>query len=126
MISLEDPEIEKIKMRRALIRLLIIEILGDDAARKVDCLADKLRDTFGDKKVKILRPSHMVDVKIFNLDESLLGVAVALAKVGDVREVNIRVDRIRCGFGVTTVRCPLSCAQRVAERSRHWNGHCSE
>jgi len=86
-------------------------------------LANRLRETLADLKVRVSRPSRMTELRIVGLDDSITqaDVALAIGKIGDASWLDVKISNIRRtgrGMGAMWARCPLEAAIKVAERGR--------
>lgn len=118
--------IPETRTRRAFTGGLIIKIPGEEKIKKADLLAERLRSVFREQNVRILRSVKQAEVRIVNLDESVEAddIVAEFAKLSGTQEEDIKVAPIRfgrSGFGSTVVRCPVECANRMADRCR-WGG----
>lgn len=105
-IKLEDLGIEYIRPKIAVTGAVILEIPGEAGTSKVDGLASKLREVFGEDKARVTRPVKRADLRIAGLDESVTSheLATAMATLGGCLVEECKVGEIRRGpSGLGTV-----------------------
>lgn len=100
-IKLKELEIENCQIRSGFTGGLIIEITGENAERKADNLAIKLRKIFDNEQVRVNRPKIKADIKIFGLDETTTNedIQETMSINGECEMEEIRIKARR-----TTVR----------------------
>lgn len=106
-VNLESLRIEALKPKRTRTGALILEIAGDDRAKKADDLAAAMTGALaGMEGVKVTRPVKMAEIRIRELDETATPQAIAavIARAGDCPLGDVRVGPIRFGpSGMGTV-----------------------
>jgi hypothetical protein len=102
---------------------LIIEIPGDISGDKTNYLEKKLKDVFVDTGVKIYRPNKKAEMKVFNLDESIVeeDIVDVISEEGiclprDITCSSIR--RSRSGLGAAWIKCPVAAAIKLAANGK--------
>ncbi|XP_011858731.1 PREDICTED: uncharacterized protein LOC105556255 [Vollenhovia emeryi] len=119
-INLKELGIDALKPRRAQTGAIILEVTGENAKEKADCLAEKMRAVVGGKEgVKITRPTKLAEIRIRDLDDSITveDVKEAVAKAGGCTPPEVKTGEIKLapnGLGTIWVQCPLVSAKRAA------------
>jgi len=123
-INLAELEIGGMTARRALTGAQIYEIKGPDNAKKADALATRLREIMAGRKcVCITRPTMKAEIRVRDLDESVVPsqVADAIAKAGDCSPSDIKTGVVQFTgreMGTLWVRCPVAVANRMVAAKR--------
>jgi len=84
-IKLEDIGIAFLRPKVAATGAMLLEVPGENSAVKADQLASKLREVLAATGASVNRPVKCEDMRIFGLDESMIGeeVAAAVATAGE-------------------------------------------
>lgn len=121
-ISLNQFDLEEVKMRRAITGAIALEIKGADNNKKADNLTIALRDALKDyENVRVSRPIKLAELRIRDLDDSVTSAQIQLkvAAIGDCRIEDVRVapPTINTG-GMRTfwIKCPLNAAIVLSQR----------
>nr|XP_034182488.1 uncharacterized protein LOC117605357 [Osmia lignaria] len=80
-VKLEELGITALMPRRARTGGLVLEIPGEDRTEKAAKLADCLRQMFSGTEVRVARPIKMGEVRVTDLDDSVIQAEVAAALV---------------------------------------------
>ncbi|TGZ45956.1 hypothetical protein DBV15_12219 [Temnothorax longispinosus] len=120
-ISLADPGIKDLRVRKAVTGSLLFEVPGADSNEKADLLAGRLRQEFIEGEVRVTRPFKCVDVRIGGLDDAatIQEVAEALAAAGQCKRKEVKVGsirRTRKGMGTMWAECPVGAAKAAIDR----------
>lgn len=97
-LKLKKIGIEDIRCRRSITAGMVIEVPGKESSGKAEALADTLKEVFNSRKVvRVNRPVKMAELRIRDLDDSIVSKEViwAIAKAGGCKEEEISVGEIR-------------------------------
>lgn len=124
-IDITKCGIEKdLGIKRALTGALIFEFPGSEGQVHADNLAQKLTALFKDREgVRVSRSMKMAELRIRDQEDSIMSdeITYVITQEGDCHHTEVRVDPIRKGndgLEVTWIRCPLSAAIKIAEKSK--------
>ncbi|KAK9296744.1 hypothetical protein QLX08_009357 [Tetragonisca angustula] len=122
VVKLQEMDIEGLRCRKSITGAMIIEVPGKDNREKANKLVERPRKIFGNTdEVRINRPEKMAEMRIKDLDDSVIKqeVANAIARYGECKEEQVTVGEIRRVMprlmGIAWVRCPLSAARKIAQ-----------
>ncbi|XP_052756691.1 uncharacterized protein LOC128201999 [Galleria mellonella] len=101
----------------------ILEVPGADSGDKADLLATRLTEILPEGIVKISRPMKTAELRIGDLDDSVVpaDVVAAVAREGGCGEASVSTGEIRrspSGAGTIWVRCPVGAARTLAKAGR--------
>lgn len=111
-------------IKRALTGALTFEFAGPEGHIHADKVAQKLREVFHDKEgIRVTRPMKMAEMRVRDLEDSIKPdeVRYVITQEGDCHHDEVKVGTIKRGndgLGVIWVRCPLSAANKIAEKGR--------
>lgn len=113
-----------LRTKRAVTGALILEVPGDKGVAEADALAAKLRSVLAEEEgVRVTKPIKTSDMRIADLDESVIlqDVATAIAGCGECDPLAIKVGPIRSapkGLGTAWARAPVNVANKVAQAGK--------
>ncbi|XP_072936966.1 uncharacterized protein [Epargyreus clarus] len=122
-IKLPDLGIVELRQKRALNGGLLLEVTGEDSAKKADALAGKLQAVVAEMGVKVARPTKQGEARVMDLDDSVTqeDVADAIAVACGCVTADVKVGEIRrrpSALGTAWVRCPLTAIRKLAAAKR--------
>ncbi|XP_072948772.1 uncharacterized protein [Epargyreus clarus] len=122
-IKLPDLGIVELRQKRALNGGLLLEVTGEDSAKKADALAGKLQVVVAEMGVKVARPTKQGEARVMDLDDSVTqeNVADAIAVACGCVTADVKVGEIRrrpSALGTAWVRCPLTAIRKLAAAKR--------
>jgi len=120
-VSLADLQIGSPRIRKGVNGATIIEISGPDNNEKADKLVSKLQEVLEDAVVT--RPTIKGELRLVGLEESITKseIEFAIADAGGCKIQEVLVGEIRpmrSGLNTVWLRCPLSAAIIVANKSK--------
>ncbi|RLU25061.1 hypothetical protein DMN91_003153 [Ooceraea biroi] len=120
-ISLEGLGIAEARTRKTATGATLIQITGEGRKDKADALAGKLKEFFGEARVKVNRPVKRTELRLRGLEEGTMieEVKSVVARIGEGSEEEVRVGRIawnRMGYGSVLVTCTAEMARRLMEK----------
>ncbi|GAB1867747.1 CCHC-type domain-containing protein [Camponotus japonicus] len=120
-ISLADLQIGSPRIRKGVNGATIIEIAGPDNNEKADKLVAKLQEVIADAVVT--RPTIKGELRLISLEESITKseIEFAIADAGGCKIQDVLVGEIRptkSGLNTVWLRCPLTAAVTVANKSK--------
>ncbi|RLU14666.1 hypothetical protein DMN91_013064 [Ooceraea biroi] len=120
-ISLEGLGIAEVRTRKTATGATLIQITGEGRKDKADALAGKLKEFFGEARVKVNRPVKRTELRLRGLEEgtTMEEVKSVVARIGEGSEEEVRVGRIawnRMGYGSVLVTCTAETARRLMEK----------
>lgn len=123
-VKIKDLGITSPRMRRTRNNDIIIEIPGEDGARKADEFAEKLRGTMEGKAV-VSRPTAKAEALLIGIEETVeqAEITAELMGVGNCRLGELRFGPLRPMRSNTSLRTmwiqgPIGAMNRIIERQR--------
>nr|XP_034838764.1 uncharacterized protein LOC117994898 [Maniola hyperantus] len=118
-VKLADCGILQVRQKKSITGGLVLKVPGPDSTKKADTLAERLRTALADMGVRIARPVKTGEIRVMDLDESIVkqDVAVAIAEAAECLEEQVKVGEIRYStsrLGTVWVRCPLTAVRKLA------------
>jgi hypothetical protein len=122
-IPLAEVGIEKMKMRKAMTGVIVLEVLGDKRREKASVLATRLAQVLDPATVKVAAPARMAELCVDGIDISItkeeLRNALALAAGCGGAEVQVwEIGTSRGSPRSAWVRCPLAGARKLAQAGK--------
>lgn len=120
-ISLRDIGIDNCKIRTGFTGGIVLEIPGQDADKKADILAERLRGLYpGNEDVRINRPKIKAEIKIVGIDESVSHdeIKEAMSLAGNCVPNDVKISatrRTNRGTGLAWIQCPVEAAMKILE-----------
>nr|XP_031848469.1 uncharacterized protein LOC116433941 [Nomia melanderi] len=114
----------QLRPKRAITGGMLLEVIGEENAKKATELAASMRQVFQDREaIKITVPQKMAEVRITRIDESVTAqeIAAAIAASGGCEVADVRVGEIKFapyGMGAVWAKCPIASAKKIVALDR--------
>ncbi|XP_041989020.1 nucleolar and coiled-body phosphoprotein 1-like [Aricia agestis] len=121
-ISIAEFDIPQVRFRRARTGGCLLTIAGEDAGKKADAFAARLKNVLP-QEVRVGRPAACAEMRIAGLDESVTAAEImeAVALDGECLAGDVRVGPMRegpRGDGSCWIRLPAAAAKKLSSSGR--------